>query len=35
MLGDMQVDIAVGHGVKAGKTFGEAAAAANYIPEKK
>jgi regulator of RNase E activity RraA len=31
----LQVDIAVEHGVKAGKTFGEAAAAANYIPEKK
>lgn len=31
----LQVDIAVEHGVRAGKTFGEAAAAANYIPEKK
>ena len=30
----LQVDIAVEKGVKAGKTFGEAAAAANYIPEK-
>jgi regulator of RNase E activity RraA len=30
----LRVDIAVESGVKAGKTFGEAAAAANYIPEK-
>jgi regulator of RNase E activity RraA len=31
----LEVDFAVEKGVKAGKTFGEAAAAANYIPEKK
>lgn len=31
----LEVDLAVEHGLKAGKTFGEAAAAANYIPEKK
>ena len=30
----LEVDFAVENGVKAGKTFGEAAAAANYIPEK-
>ena len=31
----LEVDHAVESGVRAGKTFGEAAAAANYIPEKK
>jgi len=31
----LEIDCAVEEGVKAGKTFGEAAAAANYIPEKK
>ncbi|HVY05878.1 MAG TPA: RraA family protein [Burkholderiales bacterium] len=30
----LQVDVAVESGIKAGKSFGEAAAAANYIPER-
>lgn len=31
----LEIDVAVENGIKAGKTFADAAAAANYIPEKK
>jgi regulator of RNase E activity RraA len=31
----LEVDLAVEHGIREGKTFAEAAAAANYIPDKK